>query len=113
MKRNLKRYLQSKGIDSFQKLSFLLFLHRHPSLKGTIHELAERAYIGEIPLLKKIVAELQGVGLIERTEDRYKLRDEPPIKSYLSGLARLFEDPLARQELLQVLPRHQPVLGMA
>ena len=104
MKRGLKNYLQNKGVDSVQKLHLLLFLQRHPLLQGTIQELAQRLYFGDIVLLNKILADLQFAELIERIGSRYKLRDAPEVKLYLDALARLFEDPLARQELLQALP---------
>lgn len=104
MKRSLKRYLQNKNINSFQKIRLLLFWHKHPSLKGTIQELSQRLYFGDRDRLRQMIAELQGEDLVDRLGKRYKLRNEPGVKLYLDGLARLFEDPLARQELLQVLP---------
>ena len=104
MDRNLSQYLHTKRIDHFQKLNLLLFLYQHPQLKGTSEEFAKWLYIGDAVLLKKIIVDLQYVGLVERIGIRYKLRNEPWITSHLKHLAGTYEDPLTRQELLdQVL----------
>lgn len=100
MNSGLAQYIQSKGIDSFQKLQFLLFLHQHPHLKGTRREFAEQLYWRDITLLTKIIIDLQFVGLIEQVGKQYKLRNEPGNMFYLQKLARTFENPLARQELI-------------
>ena len=100
MNKRLTQYIQSKGIDSFQKLQFLLFLHQHPQMKGTHKEFAEQLYWGDITLLTKIIIDLQFAGLIEQVGQRYKLRNEPGNRFYLQKLARTFENPLARQELI-------------
>ncbi|MCB9077244.1 MAG: hypothetical protein H6631_06610 [Anaerolineaceae bacterium] len=105
MKSHLRRYLQNKGIDSFQKLQLLLFLYQNPSLKGTLHELAQRTYFGDTSLLGKILTDLHSVGLVEEVDRIYKLADTPGVITYLKGLARLFDDPLTRQNLLQALPK--------
>lgn len=91
----------SHHIDSFQKLRFLLFLHHHPNLQGTSQELAERSFLGHTPLFEILIDELHGAGLIERVGNRYKLHDQPEVKSFLQYLARLFEDPLSRQQMLK------------
>lgn len=106
MNRKLTRYIQVKGIDSFQKLQVLLFLHQHPNLKSTGPELAEHLYIGDTVLLTKIIRDLYLAGLVERTGNRYKVRDEPDVQSYLQDLSKTFEDPLARQELLTLVRKH-------
>ncbi|MCB0167348.1 MAG: hypothetical protein KDI79_24170 [Anaerolineae bacterium] len=111
MKSQLSRYLQNKGIDSFQKLQFLLFLYKNPSLKGTLHELAQRTYFGDTNLLSKILADLHSVGLVEESDRSYKLAETPGVITYLKGLARLFDDPLTRQNLLQAL-RQMPAAAV-
>ncbi|MCB0197789.1 MAG: hypothetical protein KDJ65_37945 [Anaerolineae bacterium] len=113
MKSKLRRYLQNKKIDSLQKLQFLLFLYKNPSLKGTLHELAQRTYFGDTSLLSKILAELHSVGLIEEADQSYQLCTKSGAKAYLKGLARLFDDPLIRQKLLQVIPKQVAVPVMA
>jgi len=100
VKNGLSHYLHTKGIDSVQKLNFLLFLQRHPNTKGTPQEFAERLYLGDTVLLEKIIIDLQFAGLVERVQHNYKLRDEPTVKSDLQELVASFEDPLTRQELL-------------
>ena len=106
MEHSLKRYLQNKNIDSFQKIRFLLFLHQNPTINGTVQEFCQRLYFGDNVILEKIIGELQVANLVDRLGRRYKLREEPEVKLYLDGLARLFEDPLARQALLQGLAIH-------
>lgn len=102
----ITNFLRAKRIDSFQKLRLLLFLYQHPESSGTNQEFAERLYLGDVRLLEKITGELQAVGLIEDVEGRYTLRWEPALKSLLGDLARTFEHPLARQELLdQIRPK--------
>jgi hypothetical protein len=98
-------YIRVKNIDSFQKLRLLLYLYQHPQLKGTSQDLANRLHLADIPLIEKIIADLQQAGLIDRVENYYKLPDEPEVRLQLQHLARAFEHPLTRQELLkQVKP---------
>jgi hypothetical protein len=80
-------FIRIKHIDSFQKLCFLLFLHQYPELTGTSREFAERLYFGD-------------VRLVDCVENRYKLNDGPDVRSSLQYLTGAFEDPLARQEIL-------------
>jgi hypothetical protein len=98
-------FIRAKHIDSFQKLCFLLFLQQHPELTGTSREFAERLYFGDVRLLEEIITDLQMVGLIDCTENRYKLHDEPDVRSGLQYLAKEFEDPLARQRILDQVKR--------
>lgn len=96
----VSHYIRTKQIDSFQKLRFLLFLYQHPDLKGTVQEFSERLYLGDIPLLTDIIMDLQHVGLVARTQNRYTLRNKSEIKLNLQRLTEVFEDPITRQELL-------------
>jgi hypothetical protein len=93
-------FIRVKHIDSFQKLCFLLFLHQHPELTGTSREFSERLYFGDVPLLEEIIADLQMVGLVDCVENGYKLHNGPDVRSCLQYLTGAFEDPLARQEIL-------------
>ena len=98
-------YLRTKNIDSFQKLRLLLLLHQHPHWCGTSQELAQRLHLGDTSLIEGIIADLHQAGLIDQVDNQYKLPDEPEIRSQLQYLARAFEHPLIRQELLkQVKP---------
>jgi hypothetical protein len=103
---------QFRGIDSFQKLTFLLFLQRQPDIQKTSQEFAERLYIGDTGLLHRILTDLQLAGLIEQVGDRYKLCNQPEVRAYLNTLAKKFEDPLARQELLDEIKRQAQVTLM-
>ena len=89
-----------KQINSYQKLRFLLFLHQSPEFEGTSHAFAERLHLGDTQLVEQIITELQDRGLIECLGNCYRLNDDPEVKSFLRGLATTFEDPLARQKLL-------------
>ena len=100
---NLRRYLQHIGIDSLQKLNFLLFLSQNPGLNGTVQEYARWLYFGDEVLLEKIILDLQMVGLVDHHKDSYSLCCDPSTKLYLQSLVEIFDDPLARQELLQVV----------
>ena len=93
-------FLQVKRIDSFQKLRFLLFLHQYPDVKGTCREFAKRLHLGDLPLVENIIADLHHAGLVVRLGHHYRLFDEPTLEACLHLLAKAFEDPLARQELL-------------
>jgi len=98
-------FLRTKRIDSFQKLRLLLFLYQHPESSGTNQEFAEHLYLGDVRLLEKITGDLHVVGLVHEVEGRYRLHWEPALKWLLGDLARTFEHPLARQELLdQIRP---------
>lgn len=98
-------YLRTKNIDTFQKLRLLLLLHQHPHWRGTSQELAQRLHLGDTSLIESIIADLHQAGLIDQVDNQYRLPDEPEIRSQLQYLARAFEHPLTRQELLkQVKP---------
>lgn len=98
-------------LDSFQKLYFLLFLHHHPDMTGTCREFAEHLYLGDSPALEKIISDLYWAGFVQQVENRYKLQDQSDVKTYLNQLARAFEDPVARQQLLKQVSRHQSCLN--
>lgn len=100
MNEELASFIRDRRIDSFQKLSFLLFLFQHPKLTGTSQQFAKRLYLGEVSLLDKIINDLCQAGLVNCVGNRYMLDDEPDVRFYLKFLTQTFEDPLARQELL-------------
>ncbi len=97
---NITNFIHTKQIDSFQKLRVLLFLQQHPEIEGTCQELAERLYLGDTLLVQEIVHDLQKADLLVSVEHRWKLSDEPEVKTSLQHLTRGFENPLVRQELL-------------
>jgi hypothetical protein len=106
MDKGLAGFIHDKQINSFPKLRFLLFLYKHPHLSGGFQQWAERMYV-ETSLLEKLINELQTVGLLKQEKNGYILNDEPSLKTCLEDLARTFEAPLDRQELLnQVMRRN-------
>ncbi len=102
--------IQAMHIDSYQKLRFVLFLNQHPKIKGTSQEFAERLHLGNTLLLEEILADLQKAKLVDCVENCYSLHDEPNIRSTLRRLAQAFEEPLARQEILDQV-KHNPPAG--
>lgn len=104
-------YLREKQIDSFQKLRLLLFMYQHPEVNGSIPELADRMYLGDTHLLATVLLELHKTGLLERSEQGYRLRNEPDVTGFLQNLARAFEHPLSRVEILNQLGQMPQMAG--
>jgi hypothetical protein len=100
MDNRLANFIRVKHIDSFQKLRFLLFLYQHPDENETARAFAERLYLGDVPLLEEIIIDLQKAGLVDCVADHCTLHDESDVRFCLGCLTRVFEDPLARQKLL-------------
>ena len=101
-------FLHSRQINSFQKLRILLFMAQHPHRLGTSQQWAEWLYLGDSFFLEKILRELRQVGLINCRPEGCTLANEAEIKTHLKALGRIFNDPLARQTLLQHVSRPQP-----
>jgi len=93
-------FIQGKQINSFQKLRFLLFLYQHPELTGTSEQFARQLYLGDMAMIEAIIQELCMVGLLDRIDHKYMLHDDPSVKSTLQYLSRVYDDPLARQQIL-------------
>lgn len=100
MENRLFQCIRTKHIDSFQKLYVLLFLYHHPRLAGTNREIARQLYFGDEIGLTEIITDLEGVGLVEQVEGRYKLCNQSDIHFCLQNLAKAFDDPLTRQKIL-------------
>jgi hypothetical protein len=97
----LVNFIRAKRIDSFQKLRFLLFLYQRPGLTGTCQELARQLYLGDELLVRRIIADLQRVGLLViDTGGCCGLEIKPEVRMSLDHLARAFADPLLRQMIL-------------
>ncbi|MCE7989658.1 MAG: hypothetical protein DYG89_51580 [Caldilinea sp. CFX5] len=93
-------FIRSKQIDSFQKLVFLLFLHKNPEAKGTSQYFAEKMYLGNVTLIEKMITEFKERGIMASNEQHHFLQDTPEIRSSLQHLHQLFEQPTTRQSLL-------------
>ena len=105
----ISEFIRVRHIDSFQKLRFLLFLQQHPDLSETGPEFAAQLYLGDTRLLEEIIRDLEKAGLVDCEENRCRLHHQPEIHSCLRCLARAFEDPLARQTILDQV-RHYPTI---
>ena len=102
------KFIRASQIDSFQKLRFLLFIYQHPALTGTIKEFGSCLYFGDTPITEKIIADLCQAGLLDCAEGRYRLCQNPEVNSCLACLSSTFDDPLARQRILDQVRHHVP-----
>ena len=93
-------FLRARNIDSFQKVRLMLFLQQQPEWIGTAQMLANGLHLGNVPLVERMITALQQAGLVDRIEDRFKLRDDPDIKIRLQHLARAYKNPLTRPWIL-------------
>lgn len=108
MQESVTRFIKIKGINSFQKLRFLLYLHRHPKTRGSSEEFAERLHFGDKFVVERLLGDLEDVGLICRIGHLYMLNHEPALQHQLDELALAFNHPLLRQNLLEQI-RHGAV----
>jgi hypothetical protein len=100
MNETLIQFIQEKQIDSFQKVSFLLFLYRYADCHAVSHEFARQLNFAGDPVLEEVVNELTASGLLRQQSGNYILQTEPEIRQGLDHLIRAYEDPLVRQSLL-------------
>ncbi len=99
------RFIHENRIDSFQKLSFVLFLHRYAQRNTVTHEFARQLNFAGDPVFEEIIDELAAVGLIHQQSGQYALRNEPALRNEIDQLVIVYEDPTARQLLLGQLYR--------
>ena len=104
----LTRFIHAKHIDSFQKLRLLIYLQQRPEQRASRQDFAERLHLGDTAFLDGIVNDLQEVGILVRTGHRWKLCDEPTVKSCLRSLVGAFESPLDRQEIIEQIRKCSP-----
>ena len=107
MNTTLLKFIQNNRIDSFQKVSFLLFLHRYADRAGVTREFARQLNFASEPALEEVIDELTAVGLLTEHGGRYMLQNEPEIRQSLDHLVQAYEDPLVRQDLLGQLYRRE------
>ena len=104
MDEQVVNFIRANRIDSFQKLRIVLFLYERTGLSGTCQELARQLYLGDELLVRKIMTDLQSVGLLVVDEfECCGLVDQPEIKISLQRLFRAFEAPLTRQKILEMV----------
>ena len=99
------QFIQTRHIDSFQKLRVLIFFHKHSESSWTSPQIVERLYFGDGLLLEEIIADLQAAGLVDCVANRCKLSNEAEVRSTLQHLVKTCENPLARQEILDTVRR--------
>jgi hypothetical protein len=99
------QFIQARHIDSFQKLRVLIFFHEHAESSWTSPQIATRLYLGDGPLLEKIIADLQAAGLVDCVANRCNLSDGAGVRLPLQHLVKTCENPLARQEILDTVRR--------
>lgn len=99
------RFIQTRQIDSYQKLRVLIFFYNHADSSWTNSQIAERLYLGDGPLVEKIVADLQAAGLVDCAARRCRLRNEVGLGLKLQHLVKTCENPLARQKILDRIRR--------
>jgi hypothetical protein len=98
-------FVRRQGICSYQEIRLLLFLWQHPEFSGTYRQFCEGLYVGDCPMMERIIANLLERGVIERCGGCYKLAEQPELRSKLSQLAQAIEQPHSRQQLLAGLYR--------
>lgn len=109
MTRTLK-FIQTKHIDSFQALLVLVFFYRHIGSSFTSTQIAEQLYLGNGPMLEEIIVNLQSAGLVDCIDHRYTLHHTPEIKAAIQHLVSLYQQPVARQEIIDhVRQQHHPI----
>jgi hypothetical protein len=99
------QFIQARRIDSFQKLRVLIFFHEHAESSWSSPQIVERLYLGDGPLLEKIIADLQAAGLVDCVANYCKLSNDVGVRLPLQHLVKTCENPLARQEILDTVRR--------
>jgi hypothetical protein len=97
------QFIQTRHIDSFQKLRVLIFFHEHPHSSWTSAQIAARLYLGDGLLVEKLIADLRAAGLVDCVANHCQLHDDRGIRSHLQHLVKMYENPLARQQILDTL----------
>jgi hypothetical protein len=97
---DITKFIRARHIDSFQKLGVLAFLYQHSESSWTSQEISEKLYLGDVPLLEDIIADLRSAGLVDCEGNGCTLHNEPGVTSCLQRLDEIFEDPLTRQQVL-------------
>ena len=108
MKPELKNCIHTNRIDSYQKLRLLLLLQKQPEQVITKAELARQLHLNDILLLGQLVTDLQQFGWLDDVDGNFTLTYLPKRRTCLQLLANVFDDPIARQELLDEV-WHYPI----
>ena len=90
---SLERFILHRRIDSFHKIWFLLFLHRHSNKHQISREYVRQVTFTDAPTLDEAIEELEDVGLLSCTGEVLSLDDAPDVRCQLDTMAHYFEDP--------------------
>jgi hypothetical protein len=107
----IAKFIRARHIDSYQKLGVLAFLYHHSESSWTSQEIAKKLYLGDVLLLEDIMADLRSAGLVDCEGNGCTLHNEPDVRSCLQRLDQIFEDPLARQQVLDQVTQDTSFLG--
>jgi hypothetical protein len=108
---DIVNFMRANHIDSFQKLRFLIFLCWHSESSWSIQQIAEQLCLGDIPLLEDIIADVRAAGLVDCAGGRCSLCKGRQVRSRIRRLARVCEDPQARQQILNYVRRSASLPG--
>ena len=100
-------FVQQRRLDSFQKLRLVLWLGRNPGREFNSAQLSAALHLSDQRLVDELVAELCETGVVGCRDGLWTLADLPELRRCLDCLVVRFEDPLARQQLLAHIGRHQ------
>ncbi len=106
---SLEKFILHRRIDSFHKIWFLLFMHKHSQRDRINREFVRQVTFTDAPTLDELIEELKESGLLTSSNEVLRLEDSPEVRTDLDTMAHVFEDPSGRQELLQRLYRHASV----
>ena len=102
----LAKFLRRWNIHSYQEIRLLLLFCQNPDFNGTYYQFCKRLYLGDCAQLEEIIHRFHYNGLLENCGGCYKLIDRPEIRAGLDLLARAFDEPLARQQLLDSISKN-------
>lgn len=105
---DIVNFMQTRHIDSFQKLRVLYFFHKHTESGWTSQQIAKQLCLGNWRLVEQIIAELQAVGLLDCAAHHCRLRHGNGVRLSLQHLAHSYEDPLIRQKILDQVRHATP-----
>lgn len=93
-------FVATHKIDSYLKLRVLLSLHLEDQRSLSLDELGEQFFLADQRGLEQLLAELCQHGLLICDGVSWRKNDQPDIASCLCCLTHTFDDPWARQRLL-------------
>lgn len=93
-------FVSDYKIDSYLKLRILFLLHAQPQCSMSLDELCDQLFVADRRMLQQLVSELCQHGLLDSEGARWSGSSQPAVAYCLSCLKRAFDDPLARQRLL-------------